>query len=93
MYKTPDSGSAKTAGKAADMWRIGKALAVLAVLVAAPVLAQEIDPAPNPEKLPAKECQPDIGCVTNLPLPDYYSGTPPPIPGLTVGFAAATLAA
>jgi len=30
--------------------------------------------------------------VTNLPLPDYYSGSPPPIPGLTVGFAAAVLA-
>jgi len=27
--------------------------------------------------------------VTNLPLPDYYSGSPPPIPGLTVGFAVA----
>ncbi len=31
--------------------------------------------------------------VTNLPLPDYYSGSPPPIPGLTVTFAAAVLAA
>jgi ABC-2 type transport system permease protein len=31
--------------------------------------------------------------VTNLPLPDYYSGSPPPIPGLTVGFAVAVLAA
>ena len=31
--------------------------------------------------------------VTNLPLPDYYSGTPAPIAGLTVGFAAAILAA
>ena len=31
--------------------------------------------------------------MTSLPLPDYYSGTPPPIPGLTVGFAATTLAA
>jgi ABC-2 type transport system permease protein len=30
--------------------------------------------------------------VTNLPLPDYYSGSPPPIPGLTVGFGAAVLA-
>ncbi len=30
--------------------------------------------------------------VTNLPLPDYYSGSPPPIPGLTVGFAVAVLA-
>jgi ABC-2 type transport system permease protein len=31
--------------------------------------------------------------VTNLPLPDYYSGSPPPIVGLTVGFAVAVLAA
>lgn len=25
--------------------------------------------------------------VTNLPLPDYYSGSPPPIPGITLGFS------
>jgi ABC-2 type transport system permease protein len=31
--------------------------------------------------------------VTALPLPDYYSGSPPPIPGLTVGLAVAVLAA
>ncbi|MEX0878826.1 MAG: ABC transporter permease [Thermoanaerobaculia bacterium] len=31
--------------------------------------------------------------VTNLPLPDYYSGSPPPIPGLTIGLAVAVLAA
>jgi ABC-2 type transport system permease protein len=30
--------------------------------------------------------------ATNLPLPDYYSGSPPPIPGITIGFAAAVLA-
>ena len=30
--------------------------------------------------------------VTSLPLPDYYSGSPPPITGLTVGFGAAVLA-
>jgi ABC-2 type transport system permease protein len=30
--------------------------------------------------------------VTSLPLPDYYSGSPPPIPGLTVDLAAAVLA-
>jgi ABC-2 type transport system permease protein len=29
--------------------------------------------------------------VTNLPLPDYYSGSPPPIPGITIGFAVAVL--
>jgi ABC-2 type transport system permease protein len=31
--------------------------------------------------------------VTNLPLPDYYSGSPPPIPGLTIGVAVAVLVA
>lgn len=31
--------------------------------------------------------------VTSLPLPDYYSGAPPPIPGITVGFSVVVLAA
>ena len=30
--------------------------------------------------------------VTNLPLPDYYSGSPPPIPGLTVALGVEVLA-
>jgi ABC-2 type transport system permease protein len=30
--------------------------------------------------------------VTSLPVPDYYSGAPPPIAGITVGFAVAVLA-
>ena len=30
--------------------------------------------------------------VTNLPLPDYRTGTPPPIVGMTVGFSVAVLA-
>lgn len=30
--------------------------------------------------------------VTNLPIPDYYSGSPPPIPGMTVPFSVAVLA-
>jgi ABC-2 type transport system permease protein len=29
---------------------------------------------------------------TNLPLPDYYSGSPPPIPGMTVEFSVVMLA-
>ena len=29
---------------------------------------------------------------TNLPLPDYYSGTPPPIPGMTLAFSVGNLA-
>ena len=31
--------------------------------------------------------------VTNLPLPDYYSGSPPPIPGITMPFSVTVLAA
>jgi ABC-2 type transport system permease protein len=30
--------------------------------------------------------------VTSLPLPDYYTGSPPPIPGMTVPFSVAVLA-
>ncbi len=30
--------------------------------------------------------------VTNLPLPDYYSGSPPPIPGISLGFSVTVLA-
>jgi ABC-2 type transport system permease protein len=30
--------------------------------------------------------------VTNLPLPDYYSGSPPPLPGITLASAALNLA-
>lgn len=30
--------------------------------------------------------------VTNLPLPDYFTGSPPPIPGMTVSFSVAVLA-
>ena len=29
---------------------------------------------------------------TNLPLPDYYSGSPPPIGGMTLEFSVVTLA-
>jgi len=31
--------------------------------------------------------------VTNLPLPDYYSGSPPPIPGITLTFSVVVLTA
>ena len=56
---------------------------MLAALIAGTIL---------PRLAPSWEAQKYL-FVTNLPLPDYYSGTPAPIPGLTVGFAAATLAA
>ena len=55
------------------MWRIGKAMAVLAVLLAGPTSAQETDEAQSAGPSAPKECQPDIGCVTNLPLPRFVS--------------------
>lgn len=47
-------------------------------LAASPLSAQESMPeaepaAAQPEKPPEKQCQPDVGCVTNLPLPRYVS--------------------
>jgi ABC-2 type transport system permease protein len=56
---------------------------MLAALIAGTIL---------PRLAPSWEAQKFL-FVTNLPLPDYYSGSPPPIPGLTVGFAATVLAA
>lgn len=50
-------------------------LGSIAILVAAatlPLAAQETD-LPQPEKPPEEQCKPDIGCVTNLPLPRYVS--------------------
>lgn len=55
---------------------------MLAALIAGTIL---------PRLAPSWEAQKFL-FVTNLPLPDYYSGSPPPIPGLTVGFGAAVLA-
>jgi ABC-2 type transport system permease protein len=56
---------------------------MLAALIAGTIL---------PRLAPSWEAQKFL-FVTNLPLPDYYSGSPPPIPGLTVGFGAGVLAA
>jgi SH3-like domain-containing protein len=44
----------------------------------APLWAQEAEasaeaPGESSEKPPEKQCQPDVGCVTNLPLPRYVS--------------------
>src|SRR5262249_45927277 len=44
-----------------------------------------------PRVAPSWEAQKHL-FVTNLPPPAYYSGSPPPIPGITVGFAVAVLA-
>jgi len=56
---------------------------MLAALIAGTIL---------PRLAPSWEAQKFL-FVTNLPLPDYYSGSPPPITGLTVGFGATVLAA
>ena len=60
------------------MARISLQLAVLVMLWGVPAMAQESDPpliAETPVAETAKEtkCQPDIGCVTNLPLPRFVS--------------------
>ncbi|WP_103258667.1 SH3 domain-containing protein [Tabrizicola aquatica] len=47
-------------------------IAILLALAALPLMAQETD-SPQPEKPPEKQCLPDVGCVTNLPLPRYVS--------------------
>ncbi|MBL9046739.1 MAG: hypothetical protein JNK34_05415 [Tabrizicola sp.] len=53
------------------MWRTFTALAVLLVMVAGPGSGQETSP---PEEKPLiRECKPDVGCVTNLPLPRFVS--------------------
>jgi ABC-2 type transport system permease protein len=57
--------------------------AMVAALIAGSIL---------PRLAPSWESQKYL-FVTNLPLPDYYSGSPPPIPGLTIGLAVAVLVA
>ena len=57
--------------------------AMVAALIAGSIL---------PRLAPSWESQKFL-FVTNLPLPDYYSGSPPPIPGMTIGLAVAVLAA
>jgi SH3-like domain-containing protein len=55
-----------------------RVLVLIGVLMAGSLSAQEAD---TPEvdapavmgKPPEKQCQPDVGCVTNLPLPRYVS--------------------
>ena len=49
--------------------------AMVAALIAGSIL---------PRLAPSWESQKYL-FVTNLPLPDYYSGSPPPIPGMTIG--------
>lgn len=49
------------------------ALAGLLVLWSGVLSAQETDVPPPPGTASAKPCQPDVGCVTNLPLPRFVS--------------------
>lgn len=55
---------------------------VIGVMLALPLAAQDAEgPPPSPEasqegaaaKPAEKQCQPDVGCVTNLPLPRFVS--------------------
>lgn len=60
------------------MRRLVFVLAVLGAVGGGPLFAQEAPPqetdAPvKSDKPPEKQCQPDIGCVTNLPLPRFVS--------------------
>lgn len=63
------------------MIRIAGVVALLGALVGAPLSAQDVDgtmpadipAATPPPKPPQKQCLPDVGCVTNLPLPRFVS--------------------
>lgn len=55
------------------MKRLVAVLAILAALSGATALAQETDAPVKTDKPPEKQCQPDVGCVTNLPLPRFVS--------------------
>lgn len=55
------------------MKRIASVLALLGALCGSSLSAQETDSPVTSGKPPEKQCQPDIGCVTNLPLPRFVS--------------------
>lgn len=56
------------------MRRLTRMGTLVAALWAMPLAAQETAPEPPPQAAAAAAmCQPDIGCVTNLPLPRYVS--------------------
>jgi len=55
------------------MKRIAAILAVLVATAASGLLAQETDAPAGTAKPPEAQCQPGIGCVTNLPLPRFVS--------------------
>jgi SH3-like domain-containing protein len=55
------------------MKRFAGVLALIGALLGFPLSAQETDAPAISDKPPEKQCQPDIGCVTNLPLPRFVS--------------------
>ncbi|MFN4204011.1 MAG: SH3 domain-containing protein [Tabrizicola sp.] len=63
------------------MIRIAGVVALLGVLGSSTLSAQEAEQsssaempsAPPTDRPPEKQCQPDVGCVTNLPLPRFVS--------------------
>lgn len=59
------------------MYSVGKVVVLAMALAASTLAAQETAEPPDVEaaspKPPEKQCQPDIGCVTNLPLPRFVS--------------------
>jgi SH3-like domain-containing protein len=78
----PVSGNGKDAcggiPKGGKMKRWVGVLALLGALTGASVTAQETavqetDAPQTSDKPPEKQCQPDVGCVTNLPLPRFVS--------------------
>jgi SH3-like domain-containing protein len=55
------------------MRRLVAVLAATATLWGGSLAAQETDDPVKSDKPPEKQCQPDVGCVTNLPLPRFVS--------------------
>lgn len=55
------------------MRRIVWVLTVLGIFALGAASAQETDAPVTTDKPPEKLCQPDVGCVTNLPLPRFVS--------------------
>lgn len=62
-----------TTPRQAQMKRLSVALGLFLAFSPVAGLAQETDVAIVGNKPPEKTCQPDIGCVTNLPLPRFVS--------------------
>lgn len=60
-------------GEAAGMIWVAGLLGVLLGLGSGTLSAQEADALVTSDKPPEKQCQPDVGCVTNLPLPRFVS--------------------